>query len=143
VPGRPGVASDLVLTKKGAEMTAEAEALTAGLAAAWSRGDVEGIVSFFTDDCVFEDVCGRAVHRGREALRAEAKRVVESDPDLRLEVVSVLGVGGWVAGEWVQTGTQGGRRYSLRGASILEVRDGKISRESMYTHFDGATWLDA
>jgi len=82
------------------------------------------------------------VHRGREALRAEAKRVVESEPDLRLEVMSVLGVGGWVAGEWVQTGTQGGRRYSLRGASILEVRGGKISRESMYTHFDGATWLD-
>jgi len=124
-------------------MAGEAEALTAGLAAAWSKGDVDGIVSFFTDDCVFEDVCSGVAHRGKEALRAEAKRVVEAVPDLRLEVVSAFGAGDWVAGEWVESGTEDGRRFSLRGASILETRGDKISRESMYTHFDGATWLDA
>jgi hypothetical protein len=31
----------------------------------------------------------------------------------------------------------------MRGASIGELREGKISREAVYSHFDGAVWLDA
>ncbi|MCJ7708207.1 MAG: ester cyclase [Anaerolineales bacterium] len=123
-------------------MAGEAKALAAGLAAAWSRGDVEGIVSFFTDDCVFEDVCHGVAYRGKDGLRAEAKRVLESIPDLRLEVESVFGDRDFGC-EWVETGTQGGRRFSVRGASIVETRGGKIKREAMYGHMDGATWFDA
>jgi hypothetical protein len=35
-----------------------AKKIAEGLAAAWSSGKVEKMASFFTDGCVFEDVCG-------------------------------------------------------------------------------------
>jgi len=38
---------------------------------------------------------------------------------------------------------QSGKRFSVRGASIVDLHEGKIRRESIHAHFDGATWFDA
>ena len=53
------------------EVTTE---LLQAFADAWNRHDVDAIMSFMTDDCVFEsssgpDVCGTR-YAGREAVRA-------------------------------------------------------------------------
>jgi len=124
-------------------MSSRAKAVAEGLAHAWSSGDVDKIASFFTEDCVFEDVCSGQAFRGQEALRAQARSVLAAVPDLRLDITSAFGEDGWIGAEWVETGTIDGRRFSLRGASIALMEGEKLSRESMYTHFDGATWFDA
>jgi ketosteroid isomerase-like protein len=114
-----------------------------GLAAAWSSGDAEKIASFFTEDCIFEDVCNPALYRGQEALKTLAREVFSAIPDLKLHVTSFFSQGNRVGVEWVETGMRAGKRFTLRGASMAELRGDKFSRETMYCHFDGATWLDS
>ncbi len=123
-------------------MQADVDKIAEGLAAAWSSADVEKIASFFTDDCVFEDVCVGEVCRNKEELKDRANAIFAKVLDLKLEIKSLFASGDWVGCEWIETGTQNGKRFSVRGASIVELRGGRIKRESIYCHFDGATWYD-
>ena len=124
-------------------MATDAERIMKDYFAALNSHDVEKIASFFTDDCIFEDVCGGAVYRGQEALKAQARAVLTAVPDLHLKIESLFAAGDWLGCEWIETGTKAGRRFSVRGASIVELEGNKVRRESMYCHFDGATWLDS
>jgi ketosteroid isomerase-like protein len=123
-------------------MSDRARNIVEGLAAAWSSGDVEKILSFFTDDGVFEDVCNGVVFHGQEELKANFNDVLAAVPDLRLKIETLVATGNQLGCEWVETGMRNGRRFSLRGASIAELEGNKVRRESMYSHFDGATWLN-
>ena len=51
-------------------MSSRAQAVAEGLASAWSSGDVDKIAAFFTEDCVYEDVCAGQAFRGQDALRS-------------------------------------------------------------------------
>lgn len=116
--------------------------------AAWNSGDAERVASFCTDDCVFENLGGEDVHRGQEELKAWATDVFAAIPNFQLEVKSLFIAGDWVGCEWIQTGTQTGamgshpptgKSFSVPGASILELHEGKIRRETLY--WDSATFL--
>lgn len=86
-------------------------------ATAWSSHDTDKVLSLFTDDCLYDDVTFGVVNRGKKELRA-----------------------------WVLTGTHHadfpgmpatGKRFSVRGATILELQGEKIRRNSDY--WDAAT----
>ena len=124
-------------------MPTDVERIAEGLGAAWWSGDVEKIASFFTVDCVYEAVCHGFLYSGQEQLKAMASAILDAIPDLKLELKSLFAAGDWLAAQWIETGTQNGKRFSLPGASIVELHEGKIKREAIYTHFDGATWFDA
>jgi steroid delta-isomerase-like uncharacterized protein len=110
--------------------------------AAWNAHDAGRILSFCTDDVVFEEVPMGKVWRGNK----EAKDFISSSfvdfPDFKIELKSGFHAGDRGAGEWVMSGTFAhsstpgmtatGKRFSVRGASIIEFRKGKISREAMY-----------
>ena len=51
-------------------MATDVERMFEDYLAAWNSHDVEKIASFFTDDCVYEDVAVGAVSRGKEELKA-------------------------------------------------------------------------
>jgi len=109
--------------------------------AAWNSHDVERIVSLFTDDGVHEDIAIGAVSRGKEELKSFIGTTFVFFPDFKAEVTSRFGAGDWSAREWVMTGTQKGdmpglpatgKSFSLRGASITELKEGKIRRNTDY-----------
>ena len=56
-------------------MPTDVNRIAQGLAAAWSSVDAEKIVSFFADDCVFEDVCVGYVCHGKEELKNRANAI--------------------------------------------------------------------
>ena len=109
--------------------------------AAWNSHDVEKIASFFTDDGVYEDVAIGAVNRGEEELKAFISSTFTFFPDWKAEVKSRFGTGDWSAREWIMSGTHGGdlpglpatgKKFSVRGASISELHEGKIRRNTDY-----------
>lgn len=115
---------------------------------AWNSGDAGRVASFLTDDCVFENLGGEDVHRGIEEIKAWATGVFAAFPDFKLEIKSLFVAGDWVAAEWIETGTHTGamgpnpatgKSFSVHGASILELREGRIKRETLY--WDSATFL--
>jgi steroid delta-isomerase-like uncharacterized protein len=109
---------------------------------AWNSRDFEKLLSFFTDDCVYEDVALGRLERGKEQVGSLIRSIFIDVPDFKMEVKSAFGSGDWGAGEWIMTGTYvhssvptvpaTGKSFAVRGATILELRYGKISRNTDY-----------
>lgn len=111
--------------------------------AAWNSHDVEKIATFFTEDGVHEDVAVGSVFHGKNELKAGISPLFAACPDFNLEVKAFFGIADWLAQEWVMSGTQTGnfggigipatgKSFSIRGASITKLREGKIARNTDY-----------
>ena len=104
---------------------------------AWNRHDVDAIMSFMTDDCVFEasagpDVCG-ARHEGQEAVRAAYADVWATFPDAHWGNARHLVQGARGVSEWTFTGTRvDGSRVEVHGCDLFTFRDGKIALKNSY-----------
>ena len=113
--------------------------------AAWNAHDVDRIAAFYTDDCVKEDLAIGKATRGKTEMRALIGGAFTAMPDMKIELVTLFDCGDWAATEWIMSGGYSndypgmpvatGRRFSVRGASIMELRNGKISRISDYWDF--------
>lgn len=77
-------------------------------AAAWNGHDTERIVTYFTDDATYEDVAMGQVSVGKDQIREFVLSMFRSTPDLNFDLVSLIVTEGWLALEWVMTGTQTG-----------------------------------
>jgi steroid delta-isomerase-like uncharacterized protein len=123
-------------------MATESEKMMNDYVAAWNSHDMEKVLSFCTDDVVFEEVPMEKVWRGKKEAKDFVNVTFTNFPDFKIEMKSGFGTGAQGAGEWVMSGTFAnsstpgmpatGKRFSVRGTSIIEFREGKISRESMY-----------
>jgi len=122
-------------------MATDVERMLADYLAAWNSHDVEKIPSFFTDDGVYEDVPVGAVNRGKEEVKAYASATFAAFADFRIQRTSSFVAGDWRGAEWIMSGTQTGdlpgipatgKSFSIRGASIMELHEGKIKRNSDY-----------
>jgi steroid delta-isomerase-like uncharacterized protein len=110
--------------------------------AAWNAHDVEKIASFYTEDCIKEDVALGTSTRGKEEMNALHHRVFAAFPDLHIELTSYFHTDEWAASEWIMSGTYShqlpgmppatGRSFSLRGSTIMKLQGGRISRVSDY-----------
>jgi steroid delta-isomerase-like uncharacterized protein len=112
-------------------------------AVAWSSSDVDKLLSLFTEDVYYEDVTFGAINKGKDALRNFATAGFEAFPGMSFEVKSRLVArdGKWGALEWIWRGRQTkdfpglpatNRPFQVRGATVVEFRDAKISRCSDY-----------
>jgi steroid delta-isomerase-like uncharacterized protein/uncharacterized protein (TIGR02118 family) len=116
-------------------------------AAGWSAHDADRVVRLFTDDCVYEDVTIGAVNRGKDELRAFAAAIFAAIPDFAIQLSSSHADERWAAMEWTMSGTHAadlpglpatGERFSVRGATVLELGPEGISRCTDY--WDKATF---
>jgi steroid delta-isomerase-like uncharacterized protein len=110
-------------------------------ATGWSTCDVERVISVFTDECIYEDVPLSVVNHGKDELRAFAQQVFDAFPDLRIEPTAQVASDDWALLEWIMSGTHQGdlpgmpataKRFSVRGATVLQLENGQISRNSDY-----------
>ena len=117
-------------------------------ATAWASHDAEKVVALFTDDCMFEDVTFELIVRGKEQLRGIISAVFTAIPDVTFDVTGRVAGREGAAIEWMMSGTHEGdlpglpatgKRFAVRGTTILELREGKISRESDY--WDAVTFM--
>jgi steroid delta-isomerase-like uncharacterized protein len=106
-------------------------------AEAWNRHDVDALMSFMTEDCVFEasagsDACGTR-YVGAESVRTAFAEVWATFPDAqwgnaRHFVREDRGVS-----EWTFTGTRAdGARVEVHGCDLFTFRDGRISLKNSY-----------
>ena len=104
---------------------------------AWNRHDVDALMSFMTEDCVFEasagpDVCGIR-YAGREAVRVAFAEVWATFPDAHWGVARHFVYGERGVSEWTFTGTRvDGTCVEVNGCDLFTFRDGKISLKNSY-----------
>ena len=117
------------------------EKFTKDYYAAWNSHDWEKLSSFLTDDFFYEDVAeGRAAH-GKQEMKAYYADMLVWSADMKFEMKSLLTSGNRAVSEWVMSGTHTGdiptlkatgKKHSVRGVAVVELRDGKICRETEY-----------
>jgi ketosteroid isomerase-like protein len=111
--------------------------------AAFNRHDLDAIMSFFTDDCVFEMPRGPAPTGTRAVRRADVHYCGgrEANPPSSRERRRPLEYGDdrhFVAGdrgtsEWLLTGTTlSGQRIAVRGCDLFEFRGDRVVRKDSY-----------
>ncbi len=110
--------------------------------AAWNSHNPDKMLPVFTDDVFYEDVAFGEVSRGPAELRKFAAGEFEAIPDLELKLVRAEIHAGHGTIEWTFTGTdkgvyKTGKKFTVRGVSVIDVRDGKISRSLDF--YDAAT----
>lgn len=110
--------------------------------AAWNAHDPDRVTSFFTEDVLYEDVAFGLKAHGHAELRKMAVDFFTGVPDFKLEVVRNTSMGNHGSVEWVFSGTdvglfKTGKKFSVRGASVYELRGGRFSSNRDY--YDSAS----
>jgi taurine dehydrogenase small subunit len=104
---------------------------------AFNRHDVDAVMSYFSDDCVFNAVAGPEVYgtrfEGREAIGKAFAAVWTAMPDARWDHHDHMVHGDRAVSEWVFSGTAlDGSRIEADGADLFRLRDGKIVHKQAF-----------
>ena len=106
-------------------------------AAAWNRHDADALMTFMTDDCVFEssggpDVCGTS-YVGPEAVRRGFAGAWDAFPDAQWRGARHFICGSRGVSEWTFTGTRAdGTRLEVHGCDVFTFKKGKIALKNSY-----------
>jgi steroid delta-isomerase-like uncharacterized protein len=128
VAGRPGPADD----------AAAAGAVATAYYVALAKADAAAAAALYSPQAVFQDTATAEKPGGTQEAAAWFAKVA-AVPDKSMEVKSVIAGAGWAVARWVFSGTASTHVYSgVRGATLFEVRDGKIVRQTVYYSLPGS-----
>lgn len=108
-----------------------------GFLEAFNRHDLDSIMSYFADDCVFYMPRGAGPrgdrYIGKEAVRAGLAKRFEGIPDVHYGEDRHWACGDFGVSEWTLTGTStSGKRIHVRGVDLLEFVEGRITRKDSF-----------
>ncbi len=108
-----------------------------GFLAAFNAHDVDAVMSFFSDDCVFDMPSGPAPGGrrlvGKDAVRAGIRSRFDGIPDVHYGDDRHWTCGDRGVSEWTIRGTRAtGERIEVRGCDLFEFTDGRISRKDSF-----------
>lgn len=104
---------------------------------AFNRHDIDGIMRFFADDCVFDTVGGSEVYgtriNGAEAIAKAFSGVWAAMPDASWGIHQHFVCGDRAVSEWTFSGTQAdGSRIEAQGCDLFTFRNGKIIKKQAF-----------
>ena len=123
--------------KKSSKRTKVTAKFLDSFADAWNRHDVDDLMRFMVDDCVFEagagrDACGTR-YEGRKQVREGFGEVFTAFPDAHWGGARHFVSGHRGVSEWTFTGTRAdGTRVEVTGCDLFTFRDGKIVVKNSY-----------
>jgi steroid delta-isomerase-like uncharacterized protein len=112
-----------------------------------SRGDLEAVLGYYTDDVLFHDVSADPCH-GKQEMRDFMAIFYRGFPDLRIEIRNMIAQGSLVAAEYDLLGTHTGvfleyeptgKTFRVPALSVYEQEPGGplFTRETVY--YDSAS----
>ncbi|MDH3637359.1 MAG: nuclear transport factor 2 family protein [Gammaproteobacteria bacterium] len=104
---------------------------------AFNRHDIDAVMSFMAEDCVFEGAAGPEAygvrHQGKEAVRNAFTQVWESLPDVQWKNAHHFAAGDRGVSEWTFTATrEDGKRIEVDGCDLFTLHDGKITHKQAF-----------
>lgn len=113
------------------------EVTLAAFSAAWNQHDIDALMSFMTDDCVFEtaagpDACGTR-HAGTPAVRRAFASAWAAVPDAQWRNGQHFVQGDFGVSQWTFTGTAAdGSRIEVDGVDLFTFKNGKIQSKKVF-----------
>jgi ketosteroid isomerase-like protein len=113
------------------------EATLAAFSHAWNQHDVDALMSFMTDDCVFETAAGPEAfggrHVGREAVRRAFAAAWQAVPDAQWLNGQHFVQGDFGISQWTFVGTgPDGSRIETDGVDVFSFKNGKIQSKKAF-----------
>ncbi len=104
---------------------------------AFNRHDIDGVMHFFAEDCIFNAVGGPEIYgtrfTGRQEISAAFSEVWKSMPDAEWGNHSHFTDGDRGVSEWTFSGTAtDGSRIEAEGCDLFTIRGGKIVRKQAF-----------
>ena len=111
--------------------------LLTGFLDAFNRHDLDAIMSYFAEDCVFYMPRGARPrgdqYRGKAEVRAGLAKRFAGLPDVHYGDDRHWTCGDLGVSEWTLTGTSlAGQHVEVRGVDLLEFADGQIVRKDSF-----------
>jgi ketosteroid isomerase-like protein len=109
----------------------------AAFSAAWNRHDIDSLMSFMSDDCVFQtaagpDACGTR-HVGMAAVRAAFESAWLNFPDAQWIHDQHFVHEDFGVSQWTFTGTAAdGTRVEADGVDVFTFKNGKIHLKNVF-----------
>lgn len=115
----------------------ESISLLKAITAGFDRHDLEGILTHFAEDAVFESPRGPHAwgqrYTGLGEIRAAFAGRFSGIPDVRYRQDDHFADGDRGASEWTLSGTTtDGQRIEVRGCDLWTFRDGKVIKKDSY-----------
>lgn len=121
----------------------DAEHRVRQLMTAWETGDTRALADIASSDVIYDDVPNGQRYEGLAGVRQYIGHVHSWAKDVRITISSVHSGRNAAFAEWVMRGVQDrpisghvlvatNRPFELRGATLVELRDGRISRAADY-----------
>ncbi len=109
----------------------------------WDGHDVEKLTSLFADSCLYEEVASGRKYYDKNGIAGYASSTLSGVPDSKFEIVTISAGDTIAFVEWNWSGTNSvgwpdmgllpsGKHFSLRGVSVMVIKDNKIVRNSDY-----------
>lgn len=111
--------------------------LLKGFLEAFNRHDLDAIMGYFAEDCVFYMPRGAGPrgdrYAGKDEVRAGLAKRFEGLPDVHYGEDRHWACGDFGVSEWTLTGTsKSGQHIEVRGVDLLEFAQGKITRKDSF-----------
>jgi len=124
-------------TIKSAEQNRSAIAILDSFANAFNAHDADKIISYMTDDCIFEASAGPDVDGekfvGKDAVKKAFEDVFKNYPDAKWINPNHFVSGDRAVSEWIFTGTKpDGSKIEVAGCDLFTFRNGKIYIKNSY-----------
>ncbi len=103
----------------------------------WNRHDVDCIMTFMADDCVFETTAGKEAcgtrYAGRDSVRDAFARVFKMFPDANFGDARHFVADDRGLSEWLFTGTTAdGKKVEVNGCDVFTFAKGKIALKNSF-----------
>jgi limonene-1,2-epoxide hydrolase len=121
-------------------MNASPEQIIRNFCDAWSRKNIDELMSFFAQDAVYHNIPVSPV-KGAAAIRAAFLGFIELMDSIDLDLLAIAAHGNLVFTERVDRFRWQGKRLDLPVAGVFETSGGKIIAHRDY--FDYETWRRA
>jgi steroid delta-isomerase-like uncharacterized protein len=131
-----------VATKPGpGDTAATAKATVTAYYTAVSKGDMTAAAALYSPQVVFQDTTVPGKAGGTQQAVAWHTKLLAA-PSMSMELKSLVAGKGWAVARWLLSGqTASGNTASVPGATLFEVRDGKIVRQTLYYNPGGVPLL--
>jgi steroid delta-isomerase-like uncharacterized protein len=112
----------------------------------WTSHNIDKMVSYFTPDCIYEEVWSGRLFVGKDGVRFYAKETFDDIPDFTVEIKSCHYVDNMIFAEFVMSGNYPGGTsgsgipgWRLKGSYVVELRNDSIFRVRDYWNMPGDT----
>ena len=106
---------------------------------AWTGNRPEELMGYYAEDAFYLDPARPEGLKGRERMLPYFKKLLAANPEWRWRAVEVFPTDRGFTLKWEAQVPVRDRTLAIRGLDIVEIKDGKITRNEVY--FDRSEWM--